>query len=87
MTGVRFDYALGEFLGTCEDCRQRWPLTREYWPTSRFAVVCRACLVERHRDANRRYRERQRRLDEALIRRRIYKREWMRAHRARGAAA
>lgn len=87
MTGVRFDPELGEFLGQCEDCRQKWPLTRDYWPVSRAAVVCRACLADRKREASRRYRERQVRLDAAIIKRRKYKREWMRAHRARAAAA
>lgn len=87
MTGVRYDRALGEFVGRCDDCREFWPLTREFWRVDKAATACRACHAERIKDASRRYREARKRVSFSVVKRRRRNREWMRSYRARKKAA
>jgi len=84
MTGVKYG-ELG-FEGRCDECLEWWPLTPEFWPVPaiRRVRICIAC--RKGNDVGHSYRKR---TDRSLTYQewmRLYKRNWMRAYRARMAA-
>ena len=86
MTGVRLRPE--GYEGKCNACAEWWPLTEEFWYARQGMARCRACINEAQTRGARR--ERASVIELQAIRRaeRLrYRREWMRAYRARERAA